>query len=98
MSLLIKPKIVINNAFAAKQASVLSNSMLRKFCDMLHDRLMENGYKYVVFQVSDEDIDEFCEKDGQFIKGIKKSFPHIRSKCQKWKRSIPYMTLKYRTY
>lgn len=81
MCLLMGPQVIINNAFLAKkeQQSVLEISALRKFCNILYDKITgknESGviYKYVLFQVSEADVERFCDDDDQFVRGIGKVF------------------------
>lgn len=81
MCLLMGPQVIINNAFLAKKGPqpFLEISALRKFCSILYDRITgssesEGGYKYVLFQVSEADVERFCDRDDQFVKGIDKVF------------------------
>lgn len=69
---LIKPKIICYNAFAAAKTCQMTMKELGDYCQILSDKLTDNGYKYMVFDVDDKDFDEFCAKDTRFIKGITK--------------------------
>lgn len=72
MSLVIKPKVIFVNAFLARDVKSLGMDELRAFCNILYDKLVEGGYKYVVLEAGRRDIEVFCEKDGQFAQGIDK--------------------------
>lgn len=81
MCLMMGPQVIINNAFLAKKGPqpFLEISALRKFCNILYDKITsgnENGisYKYVLFQVSETDVERFCDDDDQFVRGIGKVF------------------------
>lgn len=81
MCLLMGPQVIINNAFLAKKGaqSFLEISALRRFCNILYDKITGEcksggGYKYVLFQVSDADVERFCDRDDQFVRGIGKVF------------------------
>ncbi len=79
MSVYMGPKVIINNAFYAKQGAqpFLEISALRDFCNILYEKITgENrcgiSYKYVQLQVASTDIENFFETDNHFIKGIGK--------------------------
>lgn len=82
MCVLMGPEVIINNAFYAKRNEVqpfLEIDALRRFCNILYDKITgdnESGisYKYVYFQVDKADVEEFCNIDDQFIRGIDKVF------------------------
>lgn len=72
MILVIKPKVILGNVFLGRQETYLETDVLRRFCDILHSRLVEQGYKYVILKATSEDITRFCDDDGRFVKGIGK--------------------------
>lgn len=79
MCLLMGPQVIINNAFLAKKGPqpFLEISALRKFCNILYGKITGGngvGYKYVLFQVSEADVERFCDSDDQFVRGIGKVF------------------------
>lgn len=75
-------EVIINNAFFAKKdemCSFLEINALREFCNILYDKITgenESGisYKYVCFQADEADVEEFCDIDGRFIRGIDKVY------------------------
>lgn len=79
---LMGPEVIIYNAFFAKREEnlvFLEFSALRNFCNILYDKITgenESGtrYKYVCFQVDEMDVEEFCDVDIQFARGIDKVF------------------------
>lgn len=76
------PEVIINNAFFAKrneELAFLDFSALRSFCNILYDKITGGngrgkGYKYVCFQVDEMDVEEFCDANIQFVRGIDKVF------------------------
>lgn len=82
MCVLIGPEVIINNAFFAKgneMQSFLEVNALKTFCNILYDKITgdnESGisYKYVYFQVDEIDVEEFCDFNNQFMRGIDKIF------------------------
>lgn len=72
MSLVIKPQVIFANAFLARPKKSLEISELRTFCNLLYDKLVEGGYKYVILEAGHEDIEVFCERDERFVQGIDK--------------------------
>ena len=67
-------KVILNNAFLAKsKVQYLEISEIRKFCNILYDKLTVS-YKYVQLHMTDKDVNEFCDISDQFIKGIGKIF------------------------
>lgn len=81
MCLLMGPQVIINNAFLAKKEPqpFLEISALRKFCNILYDKITDRNegggsYKYVLFQVTEADVERFCDDDDQFVRGIGKVF------------------------
>lgn len=82
MCVLLGPKVVINNAFFAKQnlnLSFMEMNALQDFCNILYDKITGNSEKgsrnkYVCFKVDDSDLDEFFDSDRDFIRGIDKIY------------------------
>ncbi len=82
MCVLMGPEVIINNAFFAKSDEVqpfLEINALRTFCNILYDKITGDNdsgisYKYVYFQVDEVDVEEFCDFDRQFMRGIDKIF------------------------
>lgn len=81
MCVLFGPEVVIKNAFAAQENTkpYIELDALRKFCDILFHHVSQTNsgagrYKYVCFQLDREDLEEFCEEDGQFINGINRIY------------------------
>lgn len=82
MCVLMGPEVILNNAFCAKkdkELPFLENNALRRFCNILYDKITgENAsgirYKYVCFQVDEADVEEFCDTDNRFVKGIDKVY------------------------
>lgn len=80
MCILVKSDIVINNAFLARKNranSVLRFSELQEFCNIIYDEITNaatygNQYKYVFFEVDEDDVKHFCSNDKNFIMGIDK--------------------------
>jgi len=75
------PQVIINNAFFAQKEPLpyLEIDKLRKFCNILYDKITGGSnygvvYKYVLFQVSEADVEKFCDADEQFVRGIGKVF------------------------
>lgn len=79
MCVYIGPKVFINNAFYARSEaqSFLEMSTLRRFHNILYDKITEKDkgyvkYKYVHFQLGVRDMEDFFETDSHFIEGIDK--------------------------
>lgn len=80
MAVYFNPKVILYNAFLSKQKideykyRSITFHDLRKFCNNLYDSIVQIGYKYVVIDCDTENIDDFCDTDNSFIKGIDKMF------------------------
>lgn len=80
MCILLDSKVVLSNAFFARSEEehrFIEMNELRDFCGILYDKITQRGkkyYKYVCFQVDEEDIEEFCRYDDRFAKGINKIY------------------------
>lgn len=80
MAVYFSPKVILYNAFYAKQEAEgigscsLSFPDLRKFCSDLYDSIVSLGYKYVVIGCDEKDMNAFYEKNHDFVKGIDKVF------------------------
>lgn len=72
MILVIKPEVILGNVFLGRQETYLETDVFRQFCDILHNKLVEQGYKYVILKATSEDITQFCDNDSRFVKGIGK--------------------------
>lgn len=78
MALYLSPKTVLYNAFYSRQetdgqCAEITIENLRAFCNRLYDAITGNTRnKYVVLGVDDESIEEFMDRNDDFIKGITK--------------------------
>lgn len=73
-------EIIISNAFFAKQGAAqnyLEFNALRKFCNIAYEKIISNqnaDCKYVCFEAEEEDLDDFCDADTRYVRGIDKVF------------------------
>lgn len=82
MCVLLGPKVIISNAFFAKQnlnLSFMEMNSLRDFCNILYDKITGNNQhggnnKYVYFKVDDSDLDDFFDSNEDFVRGINKIY------------------------
>lgn len=80
MAVYFNPEVILYNAFLSKQkisepeCYFITFHNLRKYCNNLYDAIVQTGYKYVVINGDTENIDDFCNMDNNFIRGIDKMF------------------------
>lgn len=80
MCVLLGSEVILKNAFAAmekKAVKCLKFQDLRNFCNIIFDKMEENENirsKYVYLQVDEADIEEYCESEGDFTRGIDKIY------------------------
>lgn len=79
MCVLFGPEVVLNNVFAAKQKEYVEWEELSDFCNILYKKvtgIQSNAgrYRYVHFQLNQEDLEEFFEVDGKFLNGINRIY------------------------
>lgn len=79
MCVLFGPEVVLKNAFAAQGDTkpYIEVDALRKFCDILNNKIAKVGsgrYKYVYFELDQDDLEEYCEEDEQFVRGINRIY------------------------
>ncbi len=78
MCLVLNPEVVLMNAFYASKGKTkdLNNIALRKFCNILHDDIIEDNtnYKYVYFDMDDDELDDYLELNRRFERGINRVY------------------------
>lgn len=93
MSVLINPEVFLYNAFFNKKEPYLTYKDLGRFATILETTITERSReKYVIMRLEESEIDDFLEKNDNFIRGIGK----IHCKIIPTKEKIEELNSRYR--